>query len=1190
MPQKIIKTSYNSGELSGYMDGRTDINKYHNGASKMINATVLPHGGFVKRPGTAYIATAPNKCKLFPFEFSVDDSLILEFSNLLLRFYKDGAVIFQPLATEDLSDHTSNIKAHWKLNDNAATTTVVDADGATHNGVLYEGDNTTALTNAATDTDGADGTNRSFDMSQLTDNVGAVVVTDHSDFTFGDGSDDSALSLHAWVKYTDSGARQDIITKWLNSHKEWELYVNSSDKIVFRIHDNSANTEITADVFASVTTVDSITAGSWVFIVATYSGTGGDAAASGMKIYVDWVLADVTSINNASYVAMEDKDAAVMIGGANGIAQSVIDPNDGLAIGDMDDGGDIDAAFDGTTSQAAAASAAKNDAATNGPAYIGKDWGSTKTITGFKAYGSNDEGFCGGQDPTVTVTLQGSSDNFVSDENNLGNTSDTDANSLVITKLTGITATTAYRYHRLKITHNQGSAIAIYCAEAQFYDTGGATWTGKIDNIAILDKELSASEISDLITAGSTTAYSIISPYTSAQAFEVHTTQSADVMYLAHKDIHPKKLSRLSDTSWTLEDVPFTGGPFLDENITDTHLVGFARTGGTARSEYYFPAGATGTLTTTAHSPFNTNMVGALWLVKHTRDNDNKTTTFAKDTNVVPTLETFASGAIFIKGDYTVAVGTIAAGDEAQLWRKAGSAPWQSFRSFRAATTFSATENEDDVLYAMTRSVNTVVGTLTAQEQMNRGIVKITAYTSSTVVSVEVVDKVLSDNSTDNAVTTFQWAEGAWSDYRGFPRTVTFFEDRLWWSSSANNPDTLWSSKSALYENMEFSDIGLADDALIFPLNDNEVSQIQWMFARQVMAVGAANKEYRFGASDPDKPVTPSDRKATPQTSFGSDDIQPIILNDAIFFFQRQGRKLMAMKFDSITENFVGDDATLLAYDLFISPPTSMAVQRVPDSIIWTIRTDGIMPTFTYEPLEEVAGWSRQIFGNSSAVETPTGFVESVAVIHGSSEDEVWVSVRRVINSSTVRYIERFKPRDWGDDIEDAFFVDSGVTYDSTSTTAMTGLGHLIGETVAIFADGLVQTSKVVNGSGEITLETAASVVQMGLPYTMKVRTMRLAIPPSPQGTLQTRIKRIHSVVVRFIRSLLGSAGQEYGGTEYLQDLEATYSTESQDTSEDKRLTQGGFSEDAYVTIVSSDPVPFTALSTVISFEVEERR
>ncbi|KKK61893.1 hypothetical protein LCGC14_3009770, partial [marine sediment metagenome] len=163
----------------------------------------------------------------------------------------------------------------------------------------------------------------------------------------------------------------------------------------------------------------------------------------------------------------------------------------------------------------------------------------------------------------------------------------------------------------------------------------------------------------------------------------------------------------------------------------------------------------------------------------------------------------------------------------------------------------------------------------------------------------------------------------------------------------------------------------------------------------------------------------------------------------------------------------------------------------------------------------------------------------------------------------------------------------AGITYDSTATTTITGLGHLEGETVAVFADGLVQDTKVVSSS-QITI-VSASTVQVGLPYTMKVRTMRLSVPTQNE-TLQTRIKRINSTVVRFIRSLLGSAGQEYGGTEYLQDLGATFSDEAQDTDANKRLTTGGFSEDAYTTIISADPVPFTPLSTIISFEVEERR
>lgn len=693
MPLKLIKTSWNGGLLSPTMDAREDINKYYSGASMMVNALVLPRGGFEKRPGTEFIGEAPNKCRLLPFEFSVDDTLIIETSNLLMRFYKSKDRVYET---------AKNI----------------------------------ASITAATE---------------------QIEVTTHG-YSVGD-----------WVKIESSG-----------------------------------NTVVDDKVL---------------------------------------VVKAVPDVNN---ITLED---------------------------------------------------------------------------------------------------------------------------------------------------TQGVAIDITS------DTGAV---GTIKRV-----------------------YEITSPYTSAQAFIVHTTQSADVMYLAHPDIHPQKLSRAGDADWTIVDVPFTGGPFLAENTDSADTVGFARTGGTARDGYYFPSGATGTLTAAGHTPFNANHVGALWLVKHTRP-DNILKTADNDANTAPT-----GAGIRIKGDFTFVCGTFAAAETVILWRKQGNGEWQEFREFLAASIFPSTEEDDDVFYAFTRDKSgggeTTVNKLTAKRQVNYGVVEITGFTNTGLVDCEVKTAVLSDNSTDNAVTTSLWAEGAWSDYRGYPRTVTFFEDRLWWASSTNNPDTLWSSKSGLYENMSFTDQGFDDEAITFPINDNEVSQLQWMMPRQVMAVGAANREYRFGASDRTKSATPSDRKATPQTSEGSHTIQPKILKDSIFFFLRQGRKLGKMKFDAIAENFDVDEATMLANAIFESAPTTMAVQRVPDSIVWATREDGVLVSLTYEPKEEVMAWAEHLSQNTFAVGTPNGFFESVAVIHGSTEDELWDSARRTVNGNTVYHTEVFSTR-FFDQVDEAIMFDSAKT------------------------------------------------------------------------------------------------------------------------------------------------------------------
>ncbi len=154
-----------------------------------------------------------------------------------------------------------------------------------------------------------------------------------------------------------------------------------------------------------------------------------------------------------------------------------------------------------------------------------------------------------------------------------------------------------------------------------------------------------------------------------------------------------------------------------------------------------------------------------------------------------------------------------------------------------------------------------------------------------------------------------------------------------------------------------------------------------------------------------------------------------------------------------------------------------------------------------------------------------------------------------------------------------------------TGTTTISGLDHLEGETVKVTSGGNVVATETVSG-GEITVGSEIFTYQVGLPYKMKVRTMRLSIPQDG-NTLQTRIKRINETVVRYIRSKFGKAGQEYNGVEYLSDLNTTFSTESKDAT---NPTKGGFSEDAYTVVISEEPVPFTGLATIVSFEVEERR
>ena len=153
------------------------------------------------------------------------------------------------------------------------------------------------------------------------------------------------------------------------------------------------------------------------------------------------------------------------------------------------------------------------------------------------------------------------------------------------------------------------------------------------------------------------------------------------------------------------------------------------------------------------------------------------------------------------------------------------------------------------------------------------------------------------------------------------------------------------------------------------------------------------------------------------------------------------------------------------------------------------------------------------------------------------------------------------------------------------ATATITGLDHLEGETVTVTSGGN-KIGEFVVSDGTVTLNSELTTYQAGLPYKTKIRTMRLSIPQEG-GTLQSRIKRINETTARHIRTKGGKVGQEYNGVEYLTDMDATFSTDSADST----LTPfGGFTEDAYTTVVSDDPEPLTLLATIVDVEIEERR
>lgn len=165
--------------------------------------------------------------------------------------------------------------------------------------------------------------------------------------------------------------------------------------------------------------------------------------------------------------------AGILAAVPGGGVQTLIPQGDGTALGNATSAGGLGASFDGNNDQVDTDSSKAVSVTT---LFIGKYWGAgvTHTVTGFKIWGTNNKGYVGGTYiGDVKGTLQGSSDNFSADINDLGNTGNFGEvnNSNPQEVMSGLDESTAYRYHRVKLDKITGGTKNMWTAEVEFYET-----------------------------------------------------------------------------------------------------------------------------------------------------------------------------------------------------------------------------------------------------------------------------------------------------------------------------------------------------------------------------------------------------------------------------------------------------------------------------------------------------------------------------------------------------------------------------------------------------------------------------------------------------------------------------------------------------------------------------------------------
>lgn len=353
------------------------------------------------------------------------------------------------------------------------------------------------------------------------------------------------------------------------------------------------------------------------------------------------------------------------------------------------------------------------------------------------------------------------------------------------------------------------------------------------------------------------------------------------------------------------------------------------------------------------------------------------------------------------------------------------------------------------------------------------------------VTAVTAIPSALQGNFTSLA-----W-EPAFSDTQGWPSTITFFENRMWFGGTARDPNGFWGSRTGDF--IDFNpDESADDDGIAFKLTGGQSQTIEWMEGGQDLLIGTSKTVWK-ATGGLEQAITPSRIFIREQSRRAVASQQPIAAGYHTLFIQRARHKLRSMTFEDAQTSYLDTDLSTVAEHIFRGARIfNIAFAEERDRIVWAGDGDGQLAGLTFDPENNVIGWHRHPDTN--------GEYESVSVIPQADFDETWFIVKRTINGATKRYIERMVEGEvLPANKADYFFMRCGITKTGSSFTTVDGLDHLEGESVIVLGDGIPMGPFTVS-SGSVELETAVNKAQAGLAYTSKMETL-----PVPVGTSRTK-------------------------------------------------------------------------------------
>jgi hypothetical protein len=702
---------------------------------------------------------------------------------------------------------------------------------------------------------------------------------------------------------------------------------------------------------------------------------------------------------------------------------------------------------------------------------------------------------------------------------------------------------------------------AVVTASSHGYSNGDHVWINNVVGMTevngrrytVANKTTNTFELSGVDSSSYTTyssngdaqkVFEVTTVYDADQVFDIKFVQSADVMYIVHPEHEPMKLTRTGHTTWTFTEVTFEKGPYLDVNTTATTLNPGATSG-------------TGVALVASADLFASTDVGR---VVKLHSGHAKITAFTDAQNVAVTITTNLTAstatASWQLGTWSNTTGwpeTVSFFEQRLIFGGSSSYPqtiWASqsglFENFDVGTStasdafiYTIAANRVNKIRFLAPARDLLIGTAGGEFKVGRppgeplepGNVNIsqqTTFGTHTTQPTQVGNSVLfvqrQQRKVRDLAYTFQDDAYVAPDMTLLSEHIT--ETGIIDVDYAQEPDSIyWAVRT--------------DGTLLGMTFERDQDVLAWH--RHIIGGKAANCT-----------ITVTDYA----------NIQ-------------SGSKLKFTKRDGTEVTFTSTTSTAGTNEFQTASNNNTSATNLKNTINghadFTATVASNVVTVS-ETTPESTGYltvASQDVIRLAKVNESQAKVKSVTSITESTENQVWIIVERIINGSTVQYVEY---------LDNTLNQDSGLSGTITgSSTSVTGLDHLEGETVQILIDDAVYPKqKVTSGAITVSLPStfATKTIEVGLGYNSKLKTLSLEAG-SQAGSAQGRKKRYNEIVVRLLNTIGVS----------INDDQLPFRTSADEMGQpiplftgDKRVSNLGWDREGKVTIEQKQPLPLTVL------------